>query len=116
VEGVEGQRQPLARREPLSDLYTPEEIAEKLKVSRRTVYGWLKLGKLHGFRAGRGWRIRTEDIEAFVQPYEVWKERLEEVVEQLRSQLPPGITLEEIEADVRAAREAARAETRARGR
>ena len=31
---------------------TPEEVADQLRVSRRTVYGWLKLGKLRGLRAG----------------------------------------------------------------
>lgn len=40
-----------------SDLLTVEEFAEKLKVSRSTVFGWLKNGLLqegkHYFRIGR---------------------------------------------------------------
>ena len=40
-----------------SDLLTVEEFADKLKVSRSTVFGWLKIGLLqegkHYFRIGR---------------------------------------------------------------
>jgi excisionase family DNA binding protein len=46
-------------------LYTPEEVAASLRVTRRTVYEWLKIGRLRGLRVGRGWRIRPEDVEAF---------------------------------------------------
>jgi len=49
-------------------LYTPEEVAAALRVTRRTVYEWLKMGRLHGIRVGRGWRIRPEDIEALTRP------------------------------------------------
>jgi excisionase family DNA binding protein len=49
-------------------LYTAEEVATALRVTRRTVYEWLKIGRLHGTRVGRGWRIRPEDIEAFTRP------------------------------------------------
>jgi excisionase family DNA binding protein len=44
--------------------YTPEEVAEELRVTRRTIYSWLKSGRLPGRRVGRGWRIRAEDVEA----------------------------------------------------
>jgi excisionase family DNA binding protein len=46
---------------------TPEEVAAELQVTRRTVYEWLRSGRLRGLRAGRGWRIRPEDVEAFLQ-------------------------------------------------
>jgi excisionase family DNA binding protein len=42
---------------------TAEEVAEELQVTLRTVYGWLRSGRLRGVRAGRGWRIRPEDVE-----------------------------------------------------
>ncbi len=45
---------------------TPEEVAEQLRVTRRTVYEWLRRGKLRGLRAGRWWRIRPADVEAFM--------------------------------------------------
>jgi excisionase family DNA binding protein len=48
-------------------LLTPEEVAERLRVSRPTVYAWLKIGRLQGLRAGKAWRIRPEDLTAFLQ-------------------------------------------------
>ena len=48
-------------------LYTPEEIAEKLKVTRRSVYEWLLKGKLRGLRAGDTWRIAEQDLMAFLE-------------------------------------------------
>ncbi len=46
---------------------TPEEVAKDLGVSRRTVYEWLRLGQLRGYRAGKKWVIKTEDMEAFLK-------------------------------------------------
>lgn len=37
-----------------------------LKVTRRSVYAWLRSGKLRGLRAGQFWRIRDEDLNAFL--------------------------------------------------
>jgi excisionase family DNA binding protein len=48
-------------------LLTPEEVAERLRVSRPTVYAWLKIGRLRGLRAGKAWRIRPDDLTAFLQ-------------------------------------------------
>jgi excisionase family DNA binding protein len=50
------------------DLLTPEEVAEQLRVTLPTVYAWLKMGRLHGLRAGKFWRIRPADLEAFLNP------------------------------------------------
>lgn len=47
--------------------YTPEEVAEELRVTRRAVYGWLKNGRLPGYRAGNRWRILPADMQAFLQ-------------------------------------------------
>jgi excisionase family DNA binding protein len=47
-------------------LYTPEEVAEKLKVTRRTVYQWLLDGKLPGLRAGDKWRVAEDELMAFL--------------------------------------------------
>jgi excisionase family DNA binding protein len=56
------------RRETEGQLLTPEEVAERLRVSRPTVYAWLKMGRLQGLRAGKVWRIRPADLDAFLQP------------------------------------------------
>jgi excisionase family DNA binding protein len=47
--------------------YTPKEVAQELRVTERTVYEWLTSGRLRGMRAGSRWRIRPEEIEAFLQ-------------------------------------------------
>jgi excisionase family DNA binding protein len=47
-------------------LYTPEEVAERLRVSRRAVYQWLTMGKLVGMKAGQGWRITEEALLDFM--------------------------------------------------
>jgi excisionase family DNA binding protein len=48
-------------------LLTPEEVAERLRVTRPTVYSWLKKGWLRGLRAGKAWRVRMEDLENFTR-------------------------------------------------
>jgi len=52
-------------------LYTPEELAEKLKVTRRSIYEWLLKGKLRGLRAGDTWRIAEQDLMAFLESRKV---------------------------------------------
>jgi site-specific DNA recombinase len=48
-------------------LLTPEEVAERVQVAHLTVMGWLRKGKLKGVKAGRFWRIRERDLEAFLE-------------------------------------------------
>lgn len=57
-------------------LLTPEEVADQLRVALPTVYSWLKIGRLHGLRAGKFWRIRPVDLEAFLNssPEEIERE------------------------------------------
>jgi excisionase family DNA binding protein len=50
----------------MEDLYTVKEAAAKLKVSDRAVLDWLRAGKLRGLRAGKAWRIKESDLEAFL--------------------------------------------------
>jgi excisionase family DNA binding protein len=50
----------------MEDLYTVKEAAAKLKVSDRSVLDWLRAGKLRGLRAGKAWRIKESDLEAFL--------------------------------------------------
>src|SRR5438034_3055671 len=57
-----------AGREVGEGLLTPEEVAERLRVSRPTVYAWLKMGRVRGLRAGKAWRIAPADLEAFLRP------------------------------------------------
>ena len=50
---------------------TVEEVAEALRVKRRTVMEWLKNKELRGFKLmGKSWRIRESDLSAFIQQWE----------------------------------------------
>ena len=47
-------------------LYTVDEAADYLKVKPKTVREWLRRGKLPGVKISTTWRIREEDLEAFL--------------------------------------------------
>ncbi|NLG78994.1 MAG: helix-turn-helix domain-containing protein [Firmicutes bacterium] len=47
-------------------LLTPEEAAERMVVSPKTVRDWLRQGKLKGIKTGKLWRIRENDLAEFV--------------------------------------------------
>lgn len=48
-------------------VYTPQEIAELLKVNPRTVQEWIRTGKLPAMRYGRVYRIRADELAKFGQ-------------------------------------------------
>ena len=48
-------------------LLTPAGVATRLNVSLVTVGRWLREGKLKGVKAGRQWRVRERDLEAFLE-------------------------------------------------
>lgn len=56
-------------------IYTPEELAEKLKTTRRTVYRWIEKGELKAFKAGKMWRITRKALEDFLQAPIPWEEK-----------------------------------------
>ncbi|MFO8023500.1 MAG: helix-turn-helix domain-containing protein [Perlabentimonas sp.] len=58
----------------MKSVYTPDEIANGLKVSKLAVYKWLQKGKLKGFKAGKMWRVTREDLEAFLGRSIPWEE------------------------------------------
>jgi excisionase family DNA binding protein len=50
-----------------SNLLTPEQVAERLAVSRLTVMKWLRLGTIPGRKlGGKLWRVHPDDLEAFI--------------------------------------------------
>ena len=51
----------------LPALYTPSEVADKLKVNRRSVYQWLATEQLKGLKAGQSWRITEEDLITYMR-------------------------------------------------
>jgi excisionase family DNA binding protein len=53
----------IKRVDNVSEIFTVQEIADYLKVSRWTVWRWCNAGKLLAFKAGRSWRVRRSDLE-----------------------------------------------------
>lgn len=53
------------------ELLTPEEVAARLKIARRTVYQWLREGRLKGVKMGNLWRVPEDALEkVFKRPEE----------------------------------------------
>lgn len=50
-------------------LLTPEQVAEALNLSVRTIKGWLRDGKLKGVKIGtRGdWRVKESVLEKYIE-------------------------------------------------
>lgn len=48
-------------------LYTIDEVAEYLRVTRRTIYRYIKQGKLPAYRVGDSWRFSDEDISEYLK-------------------------------------------------
>ncbi len=48
-------------------LLTPEEVAERLRLSVITVKKWLREGKLKGVKVGKLWRVPEEEVEKVIQ-------------------------------------------------
>ena len=48
-------------------LLTPAQVAELLQITERTVYEWIRGRKLTALKLGRLWRIRLENLEAFLE-------------------------------------------------
>lgn len=49
------------------EVYTLKEIEDLLHVTRRTLYNWIKGGKLKAFRIGKEWRVTREALEQFME-------------------------------------------------
>jgi len=49
-------------------LMTPEEVATLLRVSRHTIYYWIRKGRIRAFHVGKQWRIQREDLpEGYIE-------------------------------------------------
>lgn len=49
------------------DVYTLEELTTLLQVTRRSLYNWIKDGKLKAFRVGRQWRVTKQSLKEFME-------------------------------------------------
>lgn len=47
-------------------LYTIEEVVDIIKVTRRTIYKYIKQGDLKAIKVGRLWRVSEESLKEFL--------------------------------------------------
>ncbi len=47
-------------------VYTLEEVCDILSITKRTVYNYIKAGKLRAFKMGKYWRVTEEAFREFV--------------------------------------------------
>ena len=48
-------------------IYTLDEIAEMLHITRRTLYTYIKEGKLQAVKIGKYWRVSEANLQAFLE-------------------------------------------------
>ena len=48
-------------------VFTLEEIMDILKVSRRTIYNYIKADQLKAIKVGREWRVTEKALNAFLE-------------------------------------------------
>lgn len=48
-------------------LYTIDEVAEYLRVTRRTIYRYIEQGKLPAYKVGDSWRFSDEAIAEYLK-------------------------------------------------
>lgn len=49
--------------QPMPEYLGPEEVADRMKVTRRTVYNWMRSGELPAKKIARTWRVKSSDLE-----------------------------------------------------
>ncbi len=47
-------------------VYTLDEVANILQLTKRTLYSYIKAGTLHAVKIGKYWRISEENLQAFI--------------------------------------------------
>lgn len=47
-------------------VYTLDEVADILQLTRRTLYSYIKEGKLKAVKIGKYWRISEKNLEDFI--------------------------------------------------
>lgn len=49
-------------------VYTAQEIADLLHISRRSFYNHMKAGKIKGVKRGKCWYFTEEEVKAYITP------------------------------------------------
>lgn len=48
-------------------IYTLEEVRNILQLTQRTIYNYIKGGKLKASKIGKYWRVQHKDLQAFIE-------------------------------------------------
>lgn len=51
----------------MDNYYTPQEVADKLKLNVRTLYKWIREDKLKAVKIGDVWRISETELSRLLQ-------------------------------------------------
>ena len=51
----------------MENYYTPKEISDKLKLNIRTIYKWIKEGKVNAVKLGDVWRISETELKRILE-------------------------------------------------
>ena len=51
----------------MREVYTVRDVAQRLHLTTETIRDYLQEGKLKGFKVGKQWRIREQELEAFIE-------------------------------------------------
>lgn len=60
-------QQSLPEQERDDDVLDMDEAVAFLKTTKPTLYRWIRLGKVQGFKAGRQWRFYRRDLRKFLE-------------------------------------------------
>jgi len=52
------------------EIFSLEQVAKKLNVSKRTITRQIEAGKLVGFKVGKSWRFRSEALDDYIRGQE----------------------------------------------
>lgn len=50
----------------ISKVYTLDEVADLLHLTKRTLYNYVKEGKLPAVKIGKYWRVSEENLQKFL--------------------------------------------------
>lgn len=50
----------------MEKFYTVEEIAENLKVTKQTIYVYVRSGELKAIKVGKSWRVSEDNLKEFL--------------------------------------------------
>ena len=68
----------------IETVMTTEEVAKFLKVSEVTIYRQAEKGLLPGFKIGRQWRFRREELGKFIQECSSWKQKFQSLLDEFQ--------------------------------